>query len=285
MAYIRAEIKLQEVFRTVCVQLYFPTDLPQEIGNKVRGVVTLLHGMSNTSSDWLLMSSATRYAADNGYILVMPDANNSFYTNMQCDIPYFDMLTTLLPQQLAAIFNIPTNREQNHIAGLSMGGYGAVNIGYNFPHRYANIGSFSGCLDMAFLLDEARGQAASSVLQAAFGPNLKLAEQNNLFTLAEKVSALPSCEKPNLFCTCGNQDAEYLILEQNKRFQQHVEALPLPSTFQYWDGLHEWNVWDRSFAAFISHIENSDYLERKQQDWNAPTCGTPSLHSGDTHHG
>ncbi len=277
MAYIKAEIKIKEVFRTVPVQLYFPTDLPQEVGNRVRGVLTLLHGMSNTASDWVTMSAAARYAADNGYILVMPDAENSFYTNMHGGAPFFDILTAYLPKQLEAIFKIPTQREQNHIAGLSMGGYGALHIGLRFPERYAHIGSFSGCVDMAFLLESAQNAPEvpeTAVLQGAFGKQLQLKAENDLFNLAKQVAALPQKEKPKLFCTCGKQDTGALMVEQNRRFQQHVQNLDLPAVFEYWDGVHEWNVWDRSLTAFIACIEGSDYAQRKQQDWSASASDT-----------
>ena len=45
MAYIDCKLKSQLLQRTVAVKLYFPTDLPAEVGNTVKGVLTLLHGL------------------------------------------------------------------------------------------------------------------------------------------------------------------------------------------------------------------------------------------------
>ncbi len=53
-------------------------DLPPEVGNQVKGVFTLLHGFSNDGDDWVHFPAAIRYAADNGLVLVIPDAGNSF---------------------------------------------------------------------------------------------------------------------------------------------------------------------------------------------------------------
>ena len=58
MAFITAEIKLYETAQSLQVQLYFPTDLPESVGNQVKGVITLLHGMGNSPRDWMEMSAA-----------------------------------------------------------------------------------------------------------------------------------------------------------------------------------------------------------------------------------
>ena len=82
MAYIDCKLKSQILGTTVGVKLYFPTDLPADVGYTVKGVLTLLHGYTNSGDDWMQMTAAPRYAADNGLVLVMPDCGNSFYQNM-----------------------------------------------------------------------------------------------------------------------------------------------------------------------------------------------------------
>ena len=44
MAYIDCKLKSQILGTTVGVKLYFPTDLPADVGYTVKGVLTLLHG-------------------------------------------------------------------------------------------------------------------------------------------------------------------------------------------------------------------------------------------------
>ena len=58
MAYIDCKLKSQILGTTVGVKLYFPTDLPAEVGNTVKGVLTLLHGYTNCGEDWLQMTAA-----------------------------------------------------------------------------------------------------------------------------------------------------------------------------------------------------------------------------------
>ena len=128
MAYIDCKLKSQILGTTVGVKLYFPTDLPADVGYTVKGVLTLLHGYTNSGDDWMQMTAAPRYAADNGLVLVMPDCGNSFYQNMMHGGAYKTFVTEELPMLLGRMFKLPARREQNFIAGLSMGGYLILDI-------------------------------------------------------------------------------------------------------------------------------------------------------------
>lgn len=270
MSYIQAEIKIPQFFKNITVNLYFPTDLPDNVGNKVKGVITLLHGLGNTGKDWFMMIAAARYAADNGYIIVAPNADNSFYIDMRYGSPYYTILTELLPAQLQAIFNIPTEREKNFLAGLSMGGYGAMRIGLSQPHKYAAVGSFSGVVDVSLFKEFTQKVPEMKVfMEPVLGPDLTIPPELNLGVLAEQVSRLPKQEQPRLFCSCGLQDNDMVqILKQNRAFHKTAAGLGLDIAYKEWDGVHEWNFWDRSLAEFIGFIQNSDYAERKRNDWN-----------------
>lgn len=271
MAFIRADIKLPEAGRTLNTHLYFPTDLPESVGNKVKGVITLLHGIHGAGVDWMMYTAAVRYAADNGYILVAPSADNSFYRNEAYGQPFYDIITEELPAQLQSIFKIPTEREKNYIVGLSMGGYGALLIGLSHPERYAAIGSFSGALDMGEMLAEGRkDDAVAPIFTPVFGDGMSLPPSADLFALAQKAAALPAGQRPAVFITCGDEDDDDMkILTQTKSFVAAARQAGLPLTFRTWPGVHEWNYWDRSLAEFIGFVQDSSYGARKRADWAA----------------
>lgn len=271
MAFIRADIKLPKAGRTINTHLYFPTDLPDDVGNKVKGVITLLHGIHGAGVDWMMYTAAVRYAADNGYVLVAPSAGNSFYHNEAYGAPFYDIITEELPAQLQAIFKIPTERDKNYIAGLSMGGYGALYIGLQHPERYAAIGSFSGALDMGAMLEEGRkNEIIKPIFAPVVGEGLPLNETSDLFAMAKKVAALPAGQQPKIFVTCGDSDdTDMQILTQTKRFVNAATKAGLPVTFRTWPGVHEWNFWDRSLAEFIGFVQSSSYGDRKRTDWSA----------------
>ena len=174
MAYIDCKLKSQILGTTVGVKLYFPTDLPADVGYTVKGVLTLLHGYTNSGDDWMQMTAAPRYAADNGLVLVMPDCGNSFYQNMMHGGAYKTFVTEELPMLLGRMFKLPARREQNFIAGLSMGGYGALFLGLSRPDLYAGCASFSGAVDLSLMLADPAAPGVREVFGPVFGDGLLL---------------------------------------------------------------------------------------------------------------
>jgi len=271
MAYATAKVYIQQAERAIRVELFFPTDLP-EVGDNVRGVITLLHGLSNSSLEWPHLTAAYRYASDKGYILVIPEAQNSFYNDMYYGAPFFSILTKYLPEQLNRIFRIPSDAAINHIAGNSMGGYGALRIGLANPDRYRCIGSFSGVVDIAALAEAAAAvNQPNDFLVPVLGPKREVLPQADTFWLLEQAAALPTAKQPRVLATCGLQDIEpYDILAQNRRLAAHAKGLPIDYRYLEWEGAHEWYFWDRSLVEFIAFIENDDYATQKKAQWTAP---------------
>ena len=186
MAYIDCKLKSQILGTTVGVKLYFPTDLPADVGYTVKGVLTLLHGYTNSGDDWMQMTAAPRYAADNGLVLVMPDCGNSFYQNMMHGGAYKTFVTEELPMLLGRMFKLPARREQNFIAGLSMGGYGALFLGLSRPDLYAGCASFSGAVDLSMMLADPAAPGVREVFGPVFGDGLLLPKSSDLRVLAER---------------------------------------------------------------------------------------------------
>ena len=89
----------------------------------------LLHGLSDDHSIWLRRTSIERYASEYGICVVMPAAAKSFYTDMKYGMKYYTFIARELPRVIREFLNVSDKREDNYIAGLSMGGYGALKIG------------------------------------------------------------------------------------------------------------------------------------------------------------
>ncbi|MCI6740408.1 MAG: alpha/beta hydrolase-fold protein [Bacteroidales bacterium] len=273
MAFLHCKFKSAALGAQTTVRLYLPCDQPGWAGREVRAVFTLLHGYTNDGDDWVHSSSALRMAADNGLALIIPDASNSFYCDMAAGPAWNTWLTQELPGQLDQILKLPRQREKNFLCGLSMGGYGALYIGMNHPERYAGIASFSGCLDLALMLQNREDPAVRRAFEPILGRELELSADRDLFRLAERVSRLPQEEQPKILCTAGRQDHEpYYIIEQNRRFHSHAKDLPLADyTYLEWDGAHQWEFWDRSLSLAIDRFVNPGYGQACRQAWSCKT--------------
>lgn len=271
MAYIQCTLKSQMLASSVDVRLYFPTDLPPDVGNAVNGVVTLLHGYTNCGDDWMEMSAAPRYAADNGLVLIAPSCQNSFYHNMAHGGAWYSFVTEEMPALLGRIFHLPTEREKNWIAGLSMGGYGALYLGLSRPDLYAGCASFSGAVDAAMMLAQGDREMLRPVMGPILGDDLVLPETSDLRVLAARVSRLPADRQPKILLTNGAQDIpDYAIKYQNDAMHESFAAMSLAHYRRMeWDGVHEWNFWDRSLVYALDYFLENGYAARKHADWAA----------------
>ena len=175
---------------------------------------------------------------------------------------------------LNKMFNLPAEREKNFICGLSMGGYGAMLLGLSQPEKYAGIGCFSGAVDPAMMINAMGGDspAVRYIFEPVFGPELKVPENRCLYSLAEKVAALPAEQQPKILLAAGRQDEEiYGVQSQNKALRAHLEKLSLADyRYMEWDGIHEWKFWDRCLVYAIDYFLGNGYAKSKLFDWRTP---------------
>ena len=271
MAYITCRLKSQMLQTTVRVRMYFPNDLPAEQGNTPRAVITLLHGYTNCGDDWFEQTNAARYAADNGLVLIAPDCGNSFYHNMMYGGAYRTFLIEELPVLLKSMFRFPAKREQNFIAGFSMGGYGALYLGLSRPDVYGGCASFSGAVDLALMLRYKDTPGVREVFAPILGDSLALPKTSDLHAIAKKMAAQPADKQPIILLTNGLQDHEpYQIVAQNDALHRTLHALhPAHYRRLQWNGGHDWAVWDRSLVYAIDYFLNNGYASKKLGDWRS----------------
>ena len=109
-------------------------------------VLWLLHGTFGDYSDWLRKTKVELYAAEKDLIVVMPSAQNTDYANWPgfgTGYQVFDYLTKELMPLVYGWFPASERREDNFIAGLSMGGRGAIAYAWAYPEKFSVLYSMS----------------------------------------------------------------------------------------------------------------------------------------------
>jgi S-formylglutathione hydrolase FrmB len=201
----------------------------------------LLHGLSDDHTIWQRRTSIERYVAPLGLAVVMPAVDRSFYTDMARGHRYWTYVSEELPALARSFFPLSDRREDNLVAGLSMGGYGAFKLALRHPDRYAAAASLSGALDVASLAARAEGERRLEH-ENVFGNLDELTgSDNDLFALAERMAQADG-PRPKLYQCCGTDDG---LLEQNQKFCDHARRLGLDLTYEEGHGGHEWAFWDR----------------------------------------
>lgn len=223
----------------------YPWDIPVDRENEPPKVLFALHGATGNASDWVRMTAIEYYARRYNYAVVLPEVQLGFYSNMKYGYDYLRWVGEELPQLVSRTFNLDLSRENLFVAGLSMGGYGALKVGLIYPETFGGIASFSAAVDIVRLLEDQKTNPNpmlnDRVLQGVFGTELKADAADDLFTLIRQVAQRP--DRPKYLQTCGTQDFLY---EDNQKWKAHLEKLNYGHTFLEWKDGHTYPFWDRS---------------------------------------
>jgi putative tributyrin esterase len=249
MAFLTMHTLSAQLKMTTLVNVILPDALRLDEPLSEKKVLYLLHGLSDNGTGWLRRTNIEVYAEKYGLVVVMPSVDRSFYCDNVNGQNYFTYITKELPDYLQKVFGLSRKKEQNFIAGLSMGGYGAMRAALTYPEQYFAVASFSGVL-------------ALEPLTQMNDPEMK----NDFSFLAPEFARLATTplNPPNLlrenndmkmYVACGLQD---YLLSATKIFEERAKALGVEATFVYEDGEHTWPFWDRHIALFLDFALNNN---------------------------
>jgi putative tributyrin esterase len=207
-------------------------------------VVYLLHGHGGNHTDWFANTGAAAIANALSLVVVTPDAGNSWYLNTPTE-RWEDYIVQDLIQEIERRWPVKPGRQSRAVAGLSMGGYGAMKMAFRHPGTFAMAASMSGALDTTRDVSVFSGGRSREV-DAWFGPpGSATRRDNDVYRLATE--AAPA-GLPYLYLDCGVDDPWFGI---NREFAAVLKARGLAHEFHEESGNHDWRYWDRQVRAVL----------------------------------
>ncbi|MEU8263303.1 alpha/beta hydrolase family protein [Micromonospora sp. NPDC048999] len=211
-------------------------------------VLYLLHGLSDDDTTWTRRTSIERYAAPLGLAVVMPMVARSFYTDETHGNRYWTFLSEELPEVCRSYFRLSDRREDTFVAGLSMGGYGAMKWALRAPGRFAAAASLSGALDVSRRRDHPTSPVNPAVWHTVWGGREVAGTDDDTVALLERAGDDPL---PPLYVTCGTEDFLY---EDSVRFVDTARRRGLPVTVDFSPGDHDWAYWDAKIQDVLAWL-------------------------------
>lgn len=209
-------------------------------------VVYLLHGHGGGEGDWFTYSRAAALANQHNVAVVTPDGANSWYINGGSG-RWHDYIADDLIREVEKRWPVRTTREGRAIAGLSMGGYGAMNLALQRPAMFALAASMSGALDISRATNVFERRRVDEEVRAAFGPpDSATRRDNDIYRLASEADA---SKVPYLHIDCGVDDPWMGV---NREFTQVLTSRGITHDFQELPGNHNWRYWDRQIEVVLA---------------------------------
>jgi putative tributyrin esterase len=254
MAHLRCDFFSEALSLSTSMTVLLPQQTTTQIGMEGRSpdgpppVLYLLHGLSDDDTIWLRRTSIERYAAPLGLAVVMPQVHRSFYTDEAYGGRYWTFLSEELPQLVSSLFRVSDRREDTFVAGLSMGGYGALKWALRQPERFAAAASLSGAVDVAGLRTGRVRLEDPRLMDRIFGERGPAGTPDDLLGLLPQadVAALPA-----LYLACGTEDE---LIDDNRAFADACAVAGIPLTTSFAAGAHDWAYWDTEIQEVLAWL-------------------------------
>lgn len=230
----------------------FPADY--EHSSSEFPVLYLLHGLFGRFDNWLTNTKIAEYAGKCSFIIVCVEGGDSWYAdsslleNHSYESYFFDELIPAVEEK----FNTGKNREKRAIAGLSMGGYGALKFAFHRPEMFCFAASMSGAFHAAEIcVDDVWTELQPSIL-TVFGDDCSLRAENDLFQIVENFAIERLCELPFFYFDCGTEDS---FLPVNIRLAKEFRRREIAHDFKLFSGGHDWNYWNARLENILRIAE------------------------------
>jgi putative tributyrin esterase len=251
----RARVK-DALFRSTSLQadMRYRLLLPHDYNQGGRfPVLYLLHGLYGDYQNWDTRTGLENYARNLNLLIVMPDADDSWYTN-SATAPrdkFEDYIAKDLIPEIDEKYRTVRQRHTRGIAGLSMGGYGAVKFALKYPELFAFAGSLSGALNAAQNLDALRPEFRTKLLEVFSNEGSSTRAENDVFRLLDKPN---HTTYPYLYLACGTADS---FLDVNRAFAHQLSSQKIAYEYHETPGGHAWEYWDSALPALLEAVERA----------------------------
>lgn len=222
-------------------------------------VLWLLHGTYGDSTDWVRKTNIELYAAEKDLVVVMPSALNSNYSNWPDSMLGFQMYDHLTEELMPLVYGwlpVSDRREDNFIAGLSMGGRGTIKYAVNHPEKFAAAAVLSAApMDFAAMSPDnpcpmlnTNDPRMRATLRNAGGLEAFRNSNENVWAILDRKAR--TGELPRLMFACGEEDA--MLYPLFCRFRAHAAEIGLDAHWFTLPGFrHEWRFWDAAIQEAL----------------------------------
>lgn len=250
MAIIEVNFISKCLMRTVTFNAIIPVDKfgPQaeDAEQKPLKTLYLLHGIFGNYTDWVNGTRIQAWAEANDLAVIMPSGENRFYLDDEKSGElYGEFIGKELVEFTRKLFPLSDKREDTFIAGLSMGGYGAIRNGLKYAENFGCVIGLS-----AALVHDTWKDADNSApiftfrrnyYEAVFGEYDKVKGSDKdpkalLLKLKEEGRPVPK-----MYLCCGTEDG---LVTANRDFRDFLNENGVDLTYVEGPGKHDWVFWD-----------------------------------------
>jgi enterochelin esterase-like enzyme len=262
-------VKEKQVIKSVILnkEVHYSIYLPSDYNTSDRAypVTYLLHGYGDADDGWIQFGEINRLA-DEGIktgkmppmIIVTPDGFTSFYINAgNGSLNYEDFFIKELIPHIEKTYKVKAERKYRGIAGLSMGGYGALIYALKYPNLFVASAPLSAVVYSDIDIVGLDDNLYNSLFSNSIGKNLKGKDRltatwliNSPMSIIEKKTT-EELAAVKYWIDCGDDD---FLTIGNAQLHIALTNKKVPHEFRMREGGHNWTYWRTGVIDALSFI-------------------------------
>lgn len=223
-------------------------------------ILYMLHGLGDNhqtlinTGGWNLIERLQAEKKIGEFIIVTPNAGNSFYVNSKSGrVRYEDFFVREFMPAIEKKYRIKAGRAHRGISGISMGGYGALRFAFKYTAMFNAVSAHSAALFEEFPRGAGNALGLDRMMGGAFGSPLDTAywKRNTPFVFARN----SSLRGLNIYFDCGDRD-DYGFEAGAHALDKLLTQRKIPHTAHIYPGAHDWDY-------FSDHLDESMIFQSK----------------------
>lgn len=227
-------------------------------------VLYLLHGYTDDETGWTQFGNVRRIADEAiatgksaEMIIVMPDAWDTWYLNsFDNQEPYENMFFEELIPFIESTYRARTTREHRAIAGLSMGGYGALVYALHHPDMFSTCSALSAAVrtDEQMKAYDNDAQERKRLFSRIYGNGITTEhwKQNSVFSLIDSIDEKQT-PQVSFYIDCGDDD---YLFPNNLILFKKIREKKLTAELRVRNGGHAWHYWREALPEVMEFSSN-----------------------------
>lgn len=267
MAFIRAEFMSRSLKRIVPITVVIPSDTTNFSGTGTNPAqppyktLYLLHGIYGSDMDMIANTNVMRLARERQLAVVMPAGENHFYVDDSNNgMKYGEFIGKELVEATRRMFPLSDQREDTYIAGMSMGGYGALMNGIRNYETFGYIASMS----TAVITKETLGPGMPNPTpmcdpdfqQAIWDYDTLDTNEKNPYVLLKKYADHREC-LPKIMILCGESDP---LFGNNQKLSKYMDELGIAHEFIPSEGGHNFDFWREAIVRILDWLPHGEVI-------------------------
>jgi S-formylglutathione hydrolase FrmB len=183
----------------------------------------------------------------------MPEGNDSWYVDsagVATDKYESYILKELIPD-VDKRYRTIQSRYGRAVAGLSMGGYGAIKYGLKYPTTFVFAASMSGAFGVTRYTENEMGGSNWEPFLKTFGPTgSETRKANDVFEIARGLSPARVTSLPYFYFDVGTEDAAQHV-KPNRELSELFLEQKIAHEYRELPGTHSWAYWDQQVQEVL----------------------------------